>query len=82
MFKYISSVLWSRFEHPLLVSMFLAAGVLLAIGGVIQATGVNDTAAAFFGVYAVMAAAVGVIGYALLYVARYVSIVRERMVLT
>lgn len=81
MFKYISSALWTRFEHPLLVSMFIFAGILLGIGAVIEAFGTHELAAAFFGVYAVLVAFIGVIGYVLLFVARYVSVVRDRMLM-
>lgn len=103
MFKYVTSALWSRFHHPVLVSLFIIGGILLAIGGVLDfvatspiagtlpgVTGVRTSlgveamrvAAGFAGVYAALTFAIGLFGYAILYLARIVSRVRDRIVLS
>jgi Sec-independent protein secretion pathway component TatC len=100
MLKYVTSALWSRFAHPLLMSLFLIAAVLFAVGAVLEFLAGNPfaatylgaeavrsylgveamhIAAAFFGVYALLTFAIGLFGYAVLYLSRTVATVRDRI---
>lgn len=71
--KYLTSTLYQRFEHPLLVSLYALAGVFIVVGLGLDLIGSNRIAAAFFGVYAVVLIGIGSLWYATLYAVRYVS---------
>lgn len=81
MFEHLVSFVTSRTEHPFIAGLFVLAA-LFGVAGVLAETVVgNGTAAGFLVIYAMMAVALGVFGYAVLYLLRLVTIVRERMVL-
>lgn len=78
MFSYLVSAVSSRTDHPILFSTFLLAGVFLVAGFVVDSTTGNGVASGFFAIYAGFAAVLGIAGYAVLFAAKGISIIRER----
>lgn len=86
--QYLASLYADRFTHPILAAILTVAAVLYLIGGVVELTApfvipvitreVPPIAAGFFGVFATLAAAIGVFAYGVLYAARLVSVFRDR----
>lgn len=82
MLEYAVSAITSRTAHPFIASLFILAA-LFAIAGVFAETVLSSgTAGGFLVIYAMMAAFLGVFGYAALYALKLASMVRERMVLS
>lgn len=84
MFKHARNAFVNRFAHPILVLMYVIAGVCAVVGVGIQllaeqGIGSWEMGAAFFGVYVVFFASVATVGYLVVYAAKYVSVLRDRM---
>lgn len=84
MLEYARRAIASRFDHPVFALMFIASGALAVAGIVVETTvrmGASDwrLGAGFFGVFATFFALVGLICYSLLFLARGISIARDRM---
>ncbi|MCU4742415.1 hypothetical protein OB955_12370 [Halobacteria archaeon AArc-m2/3/4] len=77
--KYITSALYSRFEHPLLASLFIAAGVFAGLGVITQIVTTSGVAAGFFGVYAIVTSLLGILGYGLIFAVKQISEVRDNI---
>lgn len=77
--KYITSALYSRFEHPLLASLFIASGFFAVLGVITQIVTTSGVAAGFFGVYAIVTALLGLLGYGLIFVVKQISEVRDNI---
>lgn len=73
MIRYAVSFLSEHTDHPLLMGMFVLAAVFLIGGAVSGQVFGNEIIEGFLTVYAVMAAAMGAFGYALVFVARSLS---------
>lgn len=73
MIRYTVSLLTEHTEHPLLAGLFLISAIFLLVGGIAETVVVNETVAGFMGVYAAMAAFMGLLGYALIALARALS---------
>jgi hypothetical protein len=86
--QYIASVYADRFRHPILAAILTVAVVLLVSGGVVEliapATvpllgwGIPPIAAGFLAVFGILASAIGLVGYGVLFAARLVSILRDQ----
>lgn len=79
--QYLVSAITDRFTHPILASVLMSAVAFFLIGGVlelVQIPGVPPLAAAFFGIYCVLASVLGLFGYGVLYLARLVSIAGDK----
>lgn len=81
MFKYLASSYARRFEHPMLAFLLTIAGVLAAIGLALDMTGafgLHGTVPAFFGVFAIFAGGLALSTYLAIFVAKRVSVMRDR----
>lgn len=84
MLEYARRAIASQFNHPLLGLMFTIAGLLALSGGSLQLlinAGLSDwrLGGGFFAVFATFFTLLGVIGYLVLYVGKYISIMRDRL---
>jgi hypothetical protein len=85
MFNYIRSAIASRFDHPVLASMYLIAGFLAVIGAVLQFAiqpllgSPSGVVNGFFLVYAIFVASIGTVGYAIIRVVRIIAEARDQM---
>lgn len=77
MFQYIQRAL-GRFDHPVLVSLYLGGGLLGLLGFVLDVLGVQPLLASFCAVYAIFFATLASIGYGILLAARLISEVLDR----
>lgn len=75
--RYVTSALYSRFDHPLLVGLYLLAGVFALFGVLVQQFTASGVAAGFFAVYAIVTAGLATIGYAMIFVVRRLSEIRD-----
>lgn len=73
MIRYAVSFLSEHTNHPLLMGLFVIAAVFLAGGAVAGLVFDNNTVEGFMTVYAVMAAAMGAFGYAMVFIAKFGS---------
>jgi len=78
MFRYVASIVSDRTEHPIIFSMFPIGLVFFAAALVAEYWLVNGVAAGFLGIYAGIAALLGIGGYAVLYLSKGVSVLRDR----
>lgn len=85
MFGYIRAVIASTFDHPILASLYITAGILAVLGAVLEfavqpligePSGVTT---AFFAVYAVFIATIATVGYIVIYLVRVLSKTRDKM---
>lgn len=79
--KYLVSAITDRFAHPIMASVLMTAVLFFLIGGVLQVApipGVPPIAAAFFGIYGVLATVLGLLGYGILYAVKLASIAGDR----
>ena len=80
--KSIRETLSKRFEHPLLASILLLSVGLLAFGGILDVVhipGVPGVVSGFLGIYAIITAFLGIVGYLILFAVRSISMLRDRM---
>lgn len=87
--QYLASVYANRFKHPILAAIltlavgFFAAATVLELLVPVTVPGVGweipPITAGFLGVFGILAAAIGVFGYGVLYAARLVSVLRDQM---
>lgn len=82
MFQHTVSFITSRTDHPFIASLFLLAAGFAVVGVLVETMVGNGTAAAFLVIYAMLAGVIGVLGYAVLYMLKLVSMVRERTIPT
>lgn len=84
----ITSALSSHFDHPILGILLTTAGILTIIGIIIDYIIVNTSLPyigdmpgiipGFFAVYAVLTGFLALLGYAILFIVKYASILRDR----
>lgn len=77
------------FKHPVLAAVLISGAVLFLIAGGLDVVTpftipvvsrqVPRFAAAFFGMFAILTSAIGVLAYGILFVAKAVSLLRDRM---
>ncbi|MCU4743984.1 hypothetical protein [Natronoglomus mannanivorans] len=79
MFQYIRSIFASTFDHPAVASMFVVA-ILFAIAGAVFQYGTipafgwpRDMIAGFVGIYAVFFVMIGIVGYAVMFLMKYIA---------
>lgn len=77
MIRKVVSLLAERFKHPVLMGLFVIAAIFLAAGIVAQFDG-RELVSGFLGVYAVLFAALGAIGYGALYAGKLVMIAERQ----
>lgn len=75
MIRYAVSFLTDHTDHPLLMGLFVIAAVFLAGGAVAGQVFDNNTIEGFMTVYAVMAAAMGALGYMMVFIAKFSSMI-------
>lgn len=84
MFEYTRQAIAFRFDHPILGLMFLISG-LMTVGGLLVQTligmGLLDwgTVAGFLAVFATFFALIGLIGYGVLFLVKFISVARDRV---
>lgn len=78
MFRAVLSRWTDLTNHPLLTALLVLSGVFLGAGIVAELALSEFTAAGFMGVYAVLAAFMGGLGYALLGLSKGISKLRRR----
>lgn len=77
MLQYLQRAL-VRFDHPVLVVLYLGAGLLGLLGYVLNVLGMQPLFASFCAVYAIFFATLASIGYGILLAARLTSEVLDR----
>lgn len=87
--RYLASLYSDRFKHPIFAAALTAAAVLFVSAALVQMAAPFDIPvwgrevppfmAAFLGVFGTMALGIGALAYGVLFVAKFVSIVRDRM---
>jgi hypothetical protein len=77
MIRKLVSMLADRFKHPVLMGLYVIAAVLL-VGSVATQFAGRPLLAGFLGVYAVLFAAVGTIGYAVLFLGQLVTTLEQQ----
>lgn len=82
MFRAVLSRWTDLTNHPLLTALLLAAAVFVVAGLVAQFAMGEPTFAGFMGVYAVLAAFLGGLGYGLLGLSKGISKLRRQFELT
>lgn len=80
MFEHTISYITARTAHPFIASLFVLAAGFLVTGVVVEVVVGNGAAAGFLVIYALMAAVIGVVGYAALYTLKLASMIRARTV--
>lgn len=80
MFEHSVSFITSRTDHPFVASLFVLAAFFAVVGVLVESVVGNGAAAGFLVIYAMMAAVIGVFGYAVLYALKAASMIRERTV--
>lgn len=85
---YIASVYSNRFRHPILAGILSIALILIASAILLElfvpftvpllGWGVPPIAAAFVGIFGILAGAIAVFGYGVLYAARLISVFRDQ----
>lgn len=80
MIEHAVSFITSRTDHPFVMSMFVLAAFFAIVGILVETVVGNGAAAGFLVIYAMMAAVIGVIGYAMLYTLKLASILREQTI--
>lgn len=77
---YLSSIVASRFEHPILASL-LGVAIGFAVAGVLmqEFTSLHPVAPAFMGVFAILWAGLSLLGYGIFGTAKLLSMVRDEM---
>lgn len=88
MFRYLASAYANWFKHPVLAGVGTAAVLLIGLGFVmsmvvpftipINSTGVPPIAAGFTAIFGILAGVIAVLGYAVLYAAKAISLVRDQ----
>lgn len=86
--KYITSAYSDRFKHPILAGVLSFAIFFFALAIALELTApftipftgreVPPFAAGFFGVFGTLTATMGLLAYAALFAAKFVSILRDR----
>lgn len=85
MFGYIRAIIASTFDHPLLASLYIVSGVLAVLGALLEFIiqpffgSPGGVPIAFFAVYAIFIATIATVGYAIIYLVRFLSKTRDRM---
>lgn len=86
MFTYVKNTFAEKFDHPIMAAMYVIAAFLAVLGAVFWYVTRpyfgfpnSDVTIGFFGVYAVFFASIGSIAYGILYLARFISRMRDRM---
>lgn len=86
MFTYIKNAFGRRFDHPIMAAMYVISAFFAVFGALFRfvtkpmfGLPPSDVTIGFFGVYAVFFASIGTIAYGLLYLARLISEMRDRM---
>lgn len=78
MLEFAKNVVTRYSDHPMLFSLLLLAVLLAGAGVAVEQFTGNGVAAAFLVIYAVLAAFLGGLGYAILVAAKLVSRARRR----
>jgi len=86
--QYIASVYANRFRHPILAGILSVALGLVASATVLEmfapftipllGWGVPPIAAGFVGIFGILAGAIGLLAYGVLYVSRLISVFRDQ----
>lgn len=71
MFEHTRQAIAERTDHPLLLSLLIIAALFVAFGFALEAAG-EGVAAAFFAIFALIFAALSVIGYAVTFTVRII----------
>ena len=85
MLTYIRNHFASRYKHPLMASFFFIAGIFAIVGLLIEFVVIptfewpTTMVSAFFGIYAVFFAALGLIAYAVVYLVYFSSLWYDRL---
>lgn len=85
MFGYIRTVIASTFDHPILASLYITAGILAVLGAILEYAiqpilgSPSGVTIAFLAVYAVFIATIATVGYLVIYLVRFLSKTRDRM---
>lgn len=78
MLRFIVSQISSRASHPVLVGLFLTAGVFFLAGVAVESTTGNGVAAGFLALYALMTTALAVFGYMMVFLGKGVQKFRRQ----
>ena len=79
MLGFAHSLLTEHTDHPILVSLFITAAAFAGAGFLVEHLTANGVASAFFVVYAIIAAFLGGLGYAVLYLSKLAVKLRHQM---
>lgn len=81
MLRNIASTLADQFDHPLLAGFIIFGALLIALGFALNAVslpGVPQITAGWLAVYGILSLGLGTAAYLILFVAKYVSIARDK----
>lgn len=77
MLRYTLSLVTKHSEHPLLASLFVLAALFVAGSVVLSQYPEHNVVSGFLGIYAIMMASMGALGYGALFLARTFSKVQR-----